>query len=117
MGVQVQSNADELAAALLRVGDELLDLEPVNTKAGSIVQAAASPPRRTGALSASLLSVAGPTETVVGSNLRYATFVHWGAPAHHVRAQPFLLTALEVTNTELADLYKQHLSDTLADNL
>jgi len=111
------SDAENLARALLRAGDELLDLEPVNARAGALVEAKASPPRRTGALSASLQSVAGPGDVVVGSPLRYATFVHWGAPRHNVRAQPFLLSAVEVSTDELAELYARHARDTIADNL
>lgn len=117
MTVSIDSNADTLARALLRAGEELLRLEPVNARAGALVKASASPPRRTGALSGSLQSVAGPGDVVVGSSLQYATFVHWGAPRHHQRAQPFLLTAVDVSTEELAELYAQHIRDTITDNL
>jgi hypothetical protein len=51
---------------------------------------------------------------VIGSPLRYATFVHWGAPRRHVKAQPFLLTALESSKAEVLDLYTAAASDALA---
>jgi hypothetical protein len=113
----LDTDADRVAAGLSAVGVQLGDLEPVNTTAGAVVRAAAFPPQRTGGLSASLRSVVEPGGVTWGSDLSYATFVHWGAPGHHQRAQPFLLQALEVSTTELAELYRQHAVDAIADNL
>lgn len=111
------SDADSLARSLLRVGDELLALESVNAQAGAVVDATVSPPRRSGVLSASRQTVVQADGVVWSWTARYATFVHWGAPRHNVRAQPFGLTALEVSTDELAALYLQHMQDTIADNL
>lgn len=117
MTFTASSNADTLAAALSRVGVQLAELEPVNTAAGARVLGAAHPPQRTGALAASLRSAVGATEVTWTSPLSYATFVHWGAPRHHQRAQPFLLNALELSTAEVAELYARHVRDTIHDHL
>lgn len=109
------TDAETLATRLLEARDRLGDLQQVNTQAGAVVEARALVPRRTGALAGSVEVVAGATDVVVGSNLRYATFVHWGAPRRNVRAQPFLLTALEVSTAELTDLYTQHAQTVVSD--
>jgi hypothetical protein len=113
MGFQATSDADTLARALVRAGADLADLEPTNQAAGAVVLAAATPPHRTGTLAASLTVAASPGGVVIGSPLRYATFVHWGAPRRHVRAQPFLLDAQRLTTDEVVDLYVQHAEDTV----
>jgi phage gpG-like protein len=109
------SNAAELARDLAALGLELTDtVEAASKRAGALVLAGAHAPRRTGALAASLLPDATSDKVVIGSPLRYATFVHWGAPRRHVKAQPFLLTALESSKAEVLDLYTAAASDALA---
>jgi hypothetical protein len=117
MSVSIDSDADDLARSLLRVGAELQHLETVNARAGAVVDATVAPPRRSGVLSASRRTVVQADGVVWAWTARYATFVHWGAPGHNVRAQPFGLTALEVSTDELAELYLQHARNTIADNL
>lgn len=107
------SNAQAVATALHQAADNLADLEDVNAEAGRVVLAAAHPPRRSGELASKLRAWATGRDVVMASTARHFTFVHWGAPRIHVRAQPFVLTALRATADEVADLYGTHIQTTL----
>lgn len=112
-GFEVDSDAAQLSRALMRAADELSDLGPVNERAGELVKAATAP-RRSGQLAASVRADASAHGVVIGSPLRYATFVHWGAPRHHMAAQPWLLNQTEARQSDLIDLYAQHAAATVA---
>lgn len=114
---RVTSDAEALARHLHAAAEDLGDLGPVNSEAGRIVEAAARAPRRTGALAGSLRSAGTPGGVTIGSALRYATFVHWGAPRRHMAARPFLVTAVQATTEDVADLYLSHARDALDHNL
>lgn len=112
--LRIESDAaDELARELLRAGDKLTELQAVNDKAGDRILAATNVPRRSGRLAASVQADAGSAGTVIGSALRYATFVHWGAPRRGIQARPFLLQAIELTQDELVELYAEHARTTV----
>lgn len=104
---------DQLARQLHASGVQLDDLEPVNSKAGRTVLDAARPPRRSGALAASLRTDVTPAGVTFASTARYWTFVHWGAPRRHMRAQPWYSEALGHTRDELLAVYSAHAVDTL----
>ena len=112
--VSASSDAAQLARELLRAGDELADLADTNARAGELIRDRANVPRRSGALAASLRADASAGGVVVASALRYATFVHWGAPRRHIRARPFLLDSLNTSSDELVDLYADHASEVVA---
>lgn len=107
MTFQLDSDAADLAKLLLRAGDELGQLEPVNEQAGALI-AGAPAPHRSGRLAASVRADASSSGVVVGSALRYATFVHWGAPRRHLVARPWLLDKVNTSQTELLELYADH---------
>lgn len=104
----LSSSADRLARQLLDAADQLTDLGDVNADAGAIVVASAEIPQRSGRLAASVHSAASPGDVVIGSPLRYATFVHWGAPRRGIRARPFLLASAELRQSDLIQLYADH---------
>lgn len=112
--LQLDSDAAQLARTLLRAADELAELEPVNKRAGELI-AAGPAPRRSGQLAASVRADATANGVVVGSALRYATFVHWGAPRRHVIAQPWLLDQTKAREADLIELYRDHAADVVAD--
>lgn len=102
----LSSNAATLAGSLSRAGEDLVGgLDEVNAEAGRVVLAATRPPRRTGALAAGLRSVVDSQGATLASTVPYWTFVHWGAPRRHVKAQPFILAALQASRSEVLDLY------------
>jgi len=111
--LQLSSDAADVARRLLAVGDSLLELGPVNARAGELIQSAAAP-RRTGLLAASVKADASANGVTVGSSLRYATFVHWGAPRRHVIAQPWLLNQTKARQTDIIELYRDHAADAVA---
>lgn len=114
MGFQVGTDEVEAAARqLLDAADALADLEPVNARAGDVV-AAGPAPRRSGLLGSTVRADATANGVVVGSTLRYATFVHWGAPRRHVRAQPWLLAQLAARQADLIEFYRDHAADAVA---
>lgn len=114
-GLEVEGAAqlDQLGAQLHAAGVQLADLEPANTEAGRVVHAAARPPRRSGALVASLRADATPGGVTFASSARYWTFVHWGAPRRNVRAHPWWPEAVAATRTEVLAVYAAHATDTL----
>lgn len=110
---QLSSDAADVARRLMRAADELLELEPVNQRAGELI-AAAPAPRRSGLLAASVQTDAFGGGVEVHSGLRYATFVHWGAPRRHVIAQPWLLDQTKAREADLIELYREHAADVAA---
>lgn len=112
-GFRVDHDAHQLADDFRRAGVELADLDPANTEAGRVVIAAARPPRRSGALAASLRADAGPNGVTFASSARYWTFAHFGAPRHNVRAQPWYPQAIQVSTDDLVAIYAAHARTTL----
>jgi hypothetical protein len=98
----------QLAAQLHAAADELAALDPANTEAGRVVLQATRPPRRSGALAASLQADATRNGVVFAGGVRYWTFVHWGAPRRNLRARPYFTEALTRTSDELAKVYAAH---------
>lgn len=67
-------------------------------EAGRIIGAAgtSTAPRRTGRLAGSVRSnPEGPNTSMITSPLVYAVPIHWGRPAHHIEANPFLMRGAE----------------------
>lgn len=110
---QATSDADRLGSQLRDAAAALVDLEDTSRRAGELV-GAAPPPRRTGALGAGVTVAAIPGGAAVFSTARYFTFVHYGAPRRHVRAQPWLAVQLDSNQDRVLDLYAEHASDALA---
>lgn len=107
-GVQIEQEAAAFARRMFDAADALIDLDPINAEAGDLVLASADVPRRSGALAAGLRYAATPNGVTFAASVAYWTFVHWGAPRRGIRARPFLLNALELRQSDLADLYLDH---------
>jgi hypothetical protein len=110
---QVTQDAELVADGLHRAAALLGDLEPVNTDAGRIITAAARPPVKTGATASGLFATATPAGVTMASRAPYWTYVHWGAPRRHVRANPWLLAATQATTREVVALYTDHAADSI----
>lgn len=102
-----------LASELHAAGVQLGDLDPASAEAGRVVLAAARPPRRTGHLGSSLTAGPAANGTVFASSARYWTWVHFGAPRRHVRAQPFYPEAIARSTDEVLAVYAEHARDTV----
>jgi len=88
-------------------------LDWATADAGRGVGAAARPPRRSGALAASLRADASRTGVAFASTARYWTFVHWGAPRRHIKARPFYVEAVQASRERIAAIYAEHVTDTI----
>ena len=89
-----------LAQAGKRIGD-MKDgfAEAAGSSPGPYPRAA---PRRTGRLAGSFRPAleGGPNSVTITSPLVYAVPVHWGRPAHGIEANPFVIRAVDQTETQ-----------------
>jgi hypothetical protein len=99
-GAYKVSGADELERTMRQAGDDLGDLSAAAKRAGDTVVGAARgrAPRRSGALAASLFPLVTAAGVTVQAGVAWAGPVHWGWPARHIAANPFLSEA--ATRTE-----------------
>jgi hypothetical protein len=97
--------ADRFQRTAGRAARDLRDLTGVHRRVADRVRAAADPPRRTGALAASLVASATATEATVSSSLVYAPVIEHGWAGHGIEPARFLTRALEQTRTGTLDLY------------
>lgn len=104
---------DQLARQLRAAGVQLDELDPVNQEASRVVVAASRPPRRSGALAASLRADVTGREITFASTARYWTFVHWGAPRRNMRARPWYPEAVAHSRDEVLGVYAKHAVETL----
>lgn len=108
------TNAASLGRAIADLASDLGDLEAPNAQAGRVLEARLREPRRSGVLAASRRVVA----SAMGFELRYGapywTFVHWGAPKRHLKAQPWALAAYRLTRDELVDVLLDHTQTAVA---
>lgn len=105
------SDVERFSDQLHAVGIALADLEPANAEAGREVLDASRPPRRTGELASKLRADVTRNGVAFASAARYWTFAHFGAPRHHMAAQPWYPAALRVTRDRLLRVYEQHATD------
>jgi hypothetical protein len=101
-----------LVRALKQAEADLDDLKNANQAAGRIVLDAARPaaPHRTGTLAASGRAnrAAKKANVLFGSaRVPWANPIHWGWPAHHIAAQPFVTTAAAQTQPEWLGAYER----------
>ncbi|MGY4645887.1 hypothetical protein [Cellulomonas sp. URHB0016] len=106
----------ELRRTFKEAGQDLSDLKAVNKRVGDVIADAARSraPIRTGRLAASLRPAAAAAKVTVragGSSLRYAGPIHWGWPAHHIAANPFISEAATSTEPTWLELYFRELQD------
>lgn len=112
-GLRVTHDAEEVARRLSDAAAAIGDLEPTNAEAGRIIIAAARPPRLTGATAAGMFARTTAAGATLASTAPYWTFIHYGAPRRHIRANPWLLAATRASVSELARLYTRHLEESL----
>lgn len=100
--------ATELVRDLGRARDRLGDLSTVHLTAARAVLAQTRPPRRTGALAATLRaegSAAGAVVMAGGGRVHYAGPQQWGVPRRNIPATYYLTDALERSATALDEIY------------
>lgn len=103
-----------LVATMRSAARRVEALEPANRRVAAALVARARPPRRTGALAASLTASASSSEATMTSSLPYAGVIAHGWPRHGIEATNFDTEALAAVEPAALDTYGQHLTDTLA---
>ena len=105
-GIELKG-AERFASTLERAGRDLANLERPGAEAGRIIAdlSAATAPRITGALAASVRPEVAGNTVEVGSDLVYALPIHNGWAAHHIRPQPFLDDAARDSEAQWVGAY------------
>jgi hypothetical protein len=100
----------ELARTMKRAGVDITELKEANTRAAQIVadRGSSLAPNRTGRLAGNIRpakQVARARIMAGSASVPYAGPIHWGWPARHINAQPFLSDAAVETQDEWLDAY------------
>jgi hypothetical protein len=109
VGVRIEG-LTTLTRTMRKAGEDLGDLKNANARAAAIVVSAAAgmAPRRSGALASSIRGTraAGRARVQAGrASVPYAAPIHWGWPARHIAANPFLSDAARATEGQWLPLY------------
>lgn len=117
-GVQIEG-LNTLVRTLNRAGEDISDLKDAHARAGEVVarQAAASAPRRSGALAASVRPARQARRARVQAgkaSVPYAPPIHWGWPTRGIEAQPFVSEAAQATEPVWLPIYMADVKQALA---
>lgn len=109
---------DDLGADLRATGAAIADTQDPDQDVASLVGpvARATTPRRTGRTAASVRFGVGPVGPTVEVGARHAIPLHWGAPANHQAAQPWVAQAFTAKEAAIVDIYTAH-ADRIIDRL
>jgi phage gpG-like protein len=109
----------ELMKAFKNAAVDAEDQKDLMHQLGSIVGNAARPPEDSGLLASTIRAGRGKTKAVVragGARAPYAGVIHYGWPGHNIEPQPFLLTALQSTSTQVVSALNDGVGKLLRDN-
>lgn len=109
-----------LRSTLRKAGSDLGELKAAHAAAAALVTAAAQAraPRRSGTLAGSVRGSGTKTAAIVragGARVPYAQPIHWGWPARHITANPFITEAAQATEPAWADTYRREVDRILDD--
>lgn len=107
--------------ALKKAGADAGDMKDLMHEVGMVVVRAGGPRVRvkSGRLASTLRAGRGQTKAVVragGARTPYAGVQHYGWPAHHIAARPFLVAALAATRQQTLDRLDQGIAQILDKN-
>jgi hypothetical protein len=113
--------ARTLRASLKAAGLSVQDLKDAHRQVADQVLAASRPvaPHRTGRLAASMRASGTQTAAIVragGARVPYAGPIHWGWPARHIKAQPWLADTAASTQSTWEGTYLsalEHIIDSI----
>jgi hypothetical protein len=99
-----------LRRTLKAAGVSLQDLKDAHAQVANLVVRAAEPaaPRRSGALAATMRGSGTQAAAVVRAgraSVPYAGPIHWGWPARHIKAQPWIYDAAQNSQDQWTGLY------------
>lgn len=107
---------NRLVRTMRRAGADLQDFKDAHAKAASIVVSAANSrvPRRSGDLASTIRPAKQARRAIIyagNARVKYANPIHWGWPARHIRANPFISNAAQQTEPVWTSAYFQELED------
>ena len=110
-GIEVRG-ARELRRSAKAAGDDLSDLKEAHNEAAQVVTNAGRQraPKKEGKLAGTVRGSGTKTAAVVragGARARYAGPIHFGWPARHIDANPFLTEAAQETESSWVGIYEQ----------
>lgn len=102
---------NDLARTMRRAGEDLTELKDAHAKAGGIVASYAESiaPRRSGKLAGSVRAARQVRRARIQAgraSVPYAGPIHWGWPARHIGAQPFMSDAAQATEPTWRPAYE-----------
>jgi len=108
----------ELSRTMKRAGVDITELKDANTRAAQIVADRASTlaPRRSGRLAGNVRTakqVARARIMAGSAAVPYAGPIHWGWPARHIDANPFISNAAVETQDEWLAVYLEDIQTAL----
>lgn len=108
-GLQVEGGR-QLRRSLKQAGLDVQDLKDAHREAAELVKREADPngPRRSGRLVASTRAAGTQAAAIVRvgtARVPYAGPIHWGWPARHIAANPWVATAAETTEPAWSQTY------------
>jgi hypothetical protein len=110
--------ARELESSARAAAADLEDMSRANAQAGDYLagRARGMAPAVSGRLAGSVRAVVSATQVSVtagGPGVPYAGPIHWGWPARNISAQPFLLDAMEQSETSVVRMYEADVNRTV----
>lgn len=110
--------ARQLRRTLRKAGDDLTEMRAAHQAVANLVAGAATAtaPRRTGLLAGTVRGAGTKTHATIRAGyarVPYAGPIHWGWPARHIRANPWLTTAGASTEPAWFALYTRRVEDIL----
>lgn len=98
----------ELIKAMRAAGVDLDELKVASSRAAATVASAASAraPRRSGRMASRVKGNNARRKATVAVNTVYAGPVHYGWPARHITAQPFVIDAAQATEPTWLPAYE-----------
>lgn len=106
-GIEVRGGR-ELRASLKQAGMDMADMKSVHAQVAQVVAHAATPPKRTGALAASIRPAGQAAKAYVragGARVRYAAVQEYGSPKRNIPAHHYLSKAVDRTQAKWAAMY------------
>lgn len=118
VGLEV-TGARELRRTLRAAGDDLSDLKEAHRESAHIAAGGTQQhtPTRTGRLRGSVRSSGTLTAGIIRAgraSVPYANPIHWGWPAHHIKAQPYATEGSRATEPRWTVVFETALNNALA---
>lgn len=107
---------DNLLRTMRRMSADLSDMKDANATVSAFVAGAAASraPRRSGQLAGTVRGTRQLRRARISAgraSVPYAGPIHWGWPAHHIRANPFVTEAAQSTETAWVAIYARAVQD------